>query len=304
MSRNNNEKEELRKSIERKSEQSQSLSDFDLFELIAATDPRNIGAFIEILTSNGIDVDELLARSENKMASSRVSLGEVQQDIMNDDFEELDPFQLPNRVFFEDETVYACHIRIKLNGAPLPIWREVEVPSNISLAFFAHVVLEAMGWDNSHLHQFKYGNKIFKNRACIEKDDEMFLGLLLCRTEVCDTEDYSVSMIFKEKGKRVRFEYDFGDGWEHDIWLKKIREYGPDEAPCIKILKGVGTCPPEDCGGIWGYENILEIWGKKRKTTEERELLEWSGIEKDFDPEYFDIERVRECLCDLWESVL
>ena len=266
-----------------------SKSDRDFLESIGVHSNEDLMKIVE-------EIYEALGRPVAARNNEDSSDGECE------DFEALDPFELPQVILFNDEPAYAYHIRIKLNDAPLPIWREVEVPSNISLEFFAHVVMIAMGWENEHLHQFKHKNTIFKNRACIEADD-MFWGFA-SRRKVCDAEEYSVSMVFKEKGKRVRFEYDFGDDWEHDIWLKKIREYGPDEAPCIKILKGVGTCPPEDCGGIWGYEDILEIWGKKRKTTEERELLEWSGIEKDFNPEYFDIERVRECLCDLWESVL
>ena len=105
-----------------------------------------------------------------------------------------------------------------------------------------------------------------------------------------DMNRYTLSDLLQEKGDKMRFDYDYGDGWEHDVWVKGIREYKADETPAIKFLKGFGACPPEDCGGVWGYEELLELTQKKRKTAEEKERLEWYKMSKEyeFDPDVCD----------------
>ena len=214
-----------------------------------------------------------------------------------------DPFRLPETILFENEPSHAYHLRIKLNDAPVPVWREVEVPSNISLEFLAFVIMDAMGWENEHLHQFMTKDTIYKNEVCIRQDRKMF-GMFEGRFTTLASDDYPISVLFKQKGDRIKFEYDFGDSWNHDIWLKGIREYQSDEMPCIKILKGKGACPPEDCGGVWGYADLLELKKKKRKSAEDKERLEWYGIYRNYDPEEFDKEWAETNLRNLWEDAM
>ena len=221
----------------------------------------------------------------------------------DDDDDELDPFKMPDKVFFEDLPALAYHLRIKLNNCPVPVWREVEVPSNISLAFFAFVVMDAMGWCNVHLHQFFYKGTYYQNSASIKQNEDMF-GCWGKNSRTYNTEEFPVSALFQEKGVRVKFEYDFGDSWMHEIWLKGVRMYAPGEHPSIKILKGKGACPPEDCGGIWGYERLLELASKKRKSAEEKDELEWYDMDSDFDPNEFDQEFVEEQMESLWKEAL
>lgn len=220
-----------------------------------------------------------------------------------DESEELDPFAMPEKIFFKELHASALHFRIKLKDAPVPVWREVEVPSNISLAFFAFVVIEAMGWMNEHLHQFIYKEHYYQNTASIKQNDDMF-GIWGKNSKTYNTEKMPVSALFQEKGARIKFEYDFGDSWMHEIWLKGSREYAPDERPSIKILKGVGACPPEDCGGIWGYERLLALASKKRKSAEEKDELEWYGIFPEYDPKVFDLEICEGNFDCLWEDAL
>ena len=209
------------------------------------------------------------------------------------------PFALPDRIQFNDEPAKAYHIRIKLKNAPVSIWREVEVPSNISLAFFAFVVLDAMGWENEHLHQFMNKDTIYKNRVCVKQDQKMF-GDFMSGRRTLVSDDYSLSTIFKEKGDRISFEYDFGDSWNHDIWLKGVREYVDCEKPTLKILKGKGACPPEDCGGVCGYAYLLELYEKKRQTAEDKERLQWYGSDRYYNPEELDTDWIEENLNNLW----
>ncbi len=219
----------------------------------------------------------------------------------DEDEDDWDPYKLPSGLIL-DEPAREFHIRVKLNNSPVKVWRELKVPSNISLDLLAHILIEAMGWQNEHMHQFKTKDRIqYKDTAGMReaKKYECF-GF---QREHRDANDYSLNSVM-EKGVRIKFEYDFGDGWEHDVWVKGIREYKPDEEPEAKLVKGEGACPPEDCGGVWGYARLLDLMTKKRKTAEEKVQLEWYGMNKHFDPEYFDVEEMTYYIEDFWQEVL
>lgn len=106
-------------------------------------------------------------------------------------------------------------------------------------------------------------------------------------------EKYSIQDILFEKGKKIIFEYDFGDGWEHEITLSRFDSYNAGEKREIVYIDGKGACPPEDCGGVWGYSGLLETLNKlkvgKRLNKEEKEYLEWAGWDETYDPDYVDI---------------
>ncbi len=199
---------------------------------------------------------------------------------------------VPKGLFLDTSEVKELHIRIKLNNAPVKIWRELKVPSNMSLELLAKVLIMAMGWGDCHLHQFaQYKGKgyiYFKSTQDIKEEKTLFSAFF---TRSYNADETPIGAVLSEKGKRIRFEYDFGDSWEHDVWVKGLRDYNPGETPKVTFVKGQGQCPPEDCGGVWGYEELLELCKKKRKSAEDRERLEWYGIDpKYFDPDYFDAE--------------
>ena len=92
--------------------------------------------------------------------------------------------------------------------------------------------------------------------------------------------------------------------WRHNVEVKGIRPYKKREKPCITFVDGQGECPPEDCGGVSGYEELLALWRKKRKTKEEKEELEWYGMDdKDFNPDEFDRELGKE-IAIYWDEEL
>lgn len=184
------------------------------------------------------------------------------------------------------------HFRVKLMNTPYPVWREFMVPSNTNLDELANIINNIMGWDGTHLYHFIYKDKRYLPSEYIEEDN----FFLFSRTEDLPSEEFLLADVFTEKGKRIKYEYDFGDSWMHEIWVKGIKEYEPNEEQKVKILKGSGACPPEDCGGVWGYTELLDLSKEKRISADERERLEWYGIDKDFDPEYFDIEYVKQLL--------
>lgn len=155
-----------------------------------------------------------------------------------------------------------------------PIWRRILVPDG-TLDDLHEWIQTSMGWTNSHLHHFEIGRKRYGDPSML---DDGFSDI-----QVIDSLATKLSHLFGKPRppQRFTYEYDFGDGWLHEL------EYeGPCEAPRRKklplCLKGERACPPEDCGGVWGYYHLLEVLGDP--THEEYEdLTEWAsdGIDPD-----------------------
>lgn len=191
--------------------------------------------------------------------------------------------------FLARENVQKYTLRVTLRGLKPAIYRKFCVPSNISLRHLSELLLQLMGWEGYHLNQFRKDENYYA--PAYQRKDE--IPVLFGRAENFNQEDYTLSDLLSEKGKTIEWEYDFGDSWYHDIRLSSIDEY-KDGEPRITFIKGERECPPEDCGGIWGYEELLQIFEKrkshKRLTSEERERLDWYGMGKDtdFDPAFFD----------------
>jgi len=173
-------------------------------------------------------------------------------------------------------------IKVTLVGIKPPIWRRLLVPSTMALHELHEALQITMGWTDSHLHQF------------IDKGD--YYGVPDPEFEMDCKDESKIKLnrlLLNEKDSLV-YEYDFGDGWEHKIVLEKIHPFKTDvELPLCN--QGKRSCPPEDCGGIWGYQDFLEAI-KDPKNPEHDEMLEWVGGE--FDPEYFDVGEVNEVLAE------
>jgi hypothetical protein len=173
-------------------------------------------------------------------------------------------------------------IKISLIGAKPPIWRTFLVPSDLRLDAFHDVIQIVMGWTDSHLHQF-IANNVFYGIP----DDEFGM-------EIEDEAKFKVFHLLKKEKDTIKYEYDFGDSWEHKILLEKILPFDTKTALPV-CIKGKRACPPEDCGGTWGYEDLLETISNV-KHPEHKEMLEWLGGE--FDPEEFDLEDINEDLAE------
>lgn len=179
----------------------------------------------------------------------------------------------PDGLTLKRVVVQEYHLRIKLNHTERKIWRELKVPSDLCLDVLAQILIDVMGWTGEHLYGFRYKD------AQYSIPDE-FCGGPFSRD--CDITKYTLSDLLKEKGDRMKFDYDYGDSWEHDVWVKAISDYGKDEPHHIHFLKGFGACPPEDCGGVWGYEELIELTTKKRKTREDKERLDWYEMTEEY----------------------
>lgn len=125
-------------------------------------------------------------------------------------------------------------------------------------------------------------NKVNKILSNIDKGEKKKVFLM---------KNTRIFELIKDIGTRFYYRYDFGDNWEHEIIIEKITKDNIEKQEEIPIcLSGERACPPEDCGGTWGYEELLEIQKNKKHPEYEEKIVEWLG--KDFDSEKFDIDEV------------
>jgi len=172
-------------------------------------------------------------------------------------------------------------IKVTLKGSKPPIWRRIQVRSDITLSRLHMILQEAMGWWNAHLHLFAVGQTEYG----LPDPDFGFEGMR-------DERMVKLNQIATGEGARFIYEYDFGDSWEHVLLVEKVLP--PEEGVQYPICtKGRRACPPEDVGGIWGYEEFLEAI-QDPDHPEHEEYLEWIGDE--FDPEEFDLDAINERL--------
>lgn len=167
------------------------------------------------------------------------------------------------------------HLKVTLRHVKPPVWRRIEVPADIKLGKLHEVLQIAMGWTDSHLHGFR------KGRESYGVPDPDFPG------DFKNERNVRLDSLAGE-GETLIYEYDFGDGWEHDLKVEKIVPAAPG-VHYPRCTAGKRACPPEDCGGPWGYAELLQAI-KDPKHEEHEELLEWVGEE--FDPGYFDIDEI------------
>lgn len=150
-----------------------------------------------------------------------------------------------------------------------------------------HYVLQAtMGWFNAHLHQFIYDGEYYTQKL---PDDLMVDDFGI------NYEGMKVSDFLTYEKDKMMYEYDFGDGWQHNIVLEKITDPDPNQFYPV-CIKGKMNSPPEDCGGIWGYYDMLHIV-EDPAHDEYENYKEWLG--EDFDPAYFNMDEINAQLRDV-----
>lgn len=175
------------------------------------------------------------------------------------------------------QQVYQLHI--SLNNIEPNIWRRILVPSEITLDILHITIQKVMGWEDEHLHLFIDGNKQYGTH---EPDwDE--LG-----ADHGDESVVQLKQVLSAPDQTLLYEYDFGDSWLHTIKLEEIKSVEEVENSPF-CLEGERTCPPENCGGIPGYYNLLEIMADPKHEEYEDTLL-WLGSQ--FDPDAFDLNEI------------
>lgn len=164
-------------------------------------------------------------------------------------------------------------LKIKLIGIKPPIWRRFLIEDSVNFHQLHNIIQEVMGWENCHLYEFFVGD------MNILEPNEDYSG------PIEDSKRIKLKEVLSEKQK-FGYMYDFGDSWDHIITVEKILEKDKQQKYPV-CIGGERACPPEDCGGNYGYEELLEIRKNKNHPEYEERIVEWLG--DDFDPEQFDI---------------
>jgi hypothetical protein len=171
-------------------------------------------------------------------------------------------------------------LKITLRDSRPPIWRRVQVASDTTLGTLHQIIQDVMGWTNSHLHSFaiqgvEYGHPM------PEFD-----------FEVHDEQQVKLKQVISGEKFKFLYTYDMGDDWEHEILVEKVLSSTPDVVYPV-CLTGKRACPPEDCGGVWGYTEFLETI-QNPSHPEHDSMVEWVGGA--FDPNAFDPQEINELL--------
>jgi hypothetical protein len=163
-------------------------------------------------------------------------------------------------------------LKVTLSHIRPPIWRRIEVAGDTSLFDLHRVIQSAMGWTDSHLHQFD------QNGLTYGPPDREFGEPVISERKT------RVSQLLSTPKSRLMYTYDFGDWWEHDVILESTKAPLSD-ARYPRVIDGKRACPPEDVGGPPGYAQFLEAVSNPGHP-EHPSLTEWIG--GPFDPEHFD----------------
>ncbi|MDA3799591.1 MAG: plasmid pRiA4b ORF-3 family protein [Kiritimatiellae bacterium] len=171
--------------------------------------------------------------------------------------------------------VNGIRVKLSLQYSEPKIWREVCLPFDVSFAELHDIIQILMDWDDYHLHQFKHNGLYIGDPKMFEEFGDRCI----------DEKEVVLGDVFQRKGSKCEYEYDFGDSWGVDVVSQgKMKE----DDDLFTVIGGEMAAPPEDCGGIPGFYNMIEVLSDP-KHPDYDELYEWMG-EKDFDPKEFNIE--------------
>lgn len=184
----------------------------------------------------------------------------------------------------EANQIEAIRIKVILDKTNPQIWRELLVPKDITFYKLHHTIQIAMGWKNSHLFEFKIeGYRIGEIFDNLEELDD---------SHIINAKETTLVSLVDNEGEQFKYEYDFGDGWDHTIILEKYESLEPKQQ-LPYCISGALKCPPEDCGGIPGFYDFLSVISDKHHP-EHRATKAWAGGK--FDPAEFDVIKINKQL--------
>jgi hypothetical protein len=171
-------------------------------------------------------------------------------------------------------------LKVTLMGSRPPIWRRILVPGYVTLATLHDILQETMGWYDCHMHDFSCKGIRF---ALPSEYDGDFGGF-----SAEDERKVRLNEVLTRPRSSMRYQYDFGDSWDHKIVVEKILDTDPRCDGRAICLIGKLNCPPEDCGGIWGYYELLETL-RTPSHPNHAQMSEWAGP---VDPEDFNVDSI------------
>lgn len=160
----------------------------------------------------------------------------------------------------------SLQLKISLNGTRPPVWRRLLIPDHYTFMDLHAVIQAAMGWFDSHMFEFSGTGEEIGVPFDDGWDDR----------QVRDAGKVSVKSELTSEGEKMTYVYDFGDNWQHTVLLEKIHKEKVLHPIC---LKGKGACPPEDCGGVWSYYELVEQVNDPDHP-EYREMRDWLGLKE------------------------
>jgi len=198
------------------------------------------------------------------------------------------PEGLKIKQFKKRDMAYQFKIQL-MNVTKPPVWRQIQVPEKITFHDLHHVIQLVFGWEDCHLYQFRpkgYGSHPLIGIPSKEDWDQVDFN----------SKKTKLNKVFTHEKQTFNYIYDFGDDWSHKITMEKLV---PDTIKGPVCLKGKGACPPEDCGGPWGYENLKAIMADP-KHEEYADMRDWLGLDndEDWDVNRFDIDEVNGLMKD------
>ncbi|PLR95956.1 plasmid pRiA4b ORF-3 family protein [Bacillus sp. T33-2] len=198
----------------------------------------------------------------------------------------------PKRSGRRKQSTFTYQLKVSLKGIRPPIWRRILVPGSITFHQLHTAIQAAMGWENYHLYNFELNDVLLEL-----PDEEQDFGLFLpsFREKADSKKERLADWVPADKFK-FTYTYDFGDDWEHLILVEKI-EQSQEKLEHPVCLKGKRACPPEDCGGVYGYMLLTDSPGVDKDAYDIDE--EYYEHYKDFDPEEFDLHQVNDDLKQL-----
>jgi hypothetical protein len=156
-------------------------------------------------------------------------------------------------------------IKISLRDATPPIWRRVVVPASFNFEELHHVIQLAMGWDNYHLFGFWDGKRgldsLHLDPIPFGETAETWFDLPNQR----DCATVRLDEVFTAVGQKLMYIYDMGDNWQHTLLVEAIGVAATEAEAAPRCLTGRRACPPEDCGGLGGYYDILDLLETKKR---------------------------------------
>jgi hypothetical protein len=169
-------------------------------------------------------------------------------------------------------------VKVTLRRVKPPVWRRVVIPSEMRLDRVSDVLEAAMGWLGGHLHAFTAAGVDYVDDLDDVSESSAF------RPAVSERKA-TLAVVLPNVGDRMRWDYDFGDGWEHDVVCEAIGARVPRVA-YPAVIGGRRACPPEDCGGPYGYAQLIEALTDPTHE-DHAHLNEWLG--RPLEPDIFDL---------------
>lgn len=175
---------------------------------------------------------------------------------------------------------------VELEGVNPLVWRRIQIPNHYNFWDLHVAIQDALGWQDCHLHHFEIKGKGKRKAVRIGIPD--FSGYVDL-PEVFPGWEIPVTTYFNNLGVQATYEYDYGDGWLHTVLLEGYLFRDPKMSYPL-CLGGERACPPEDCGGVSGYENVVAVLADPEHA-DYQEMREWVGVE--WSPERFNAAEVQ-----------